>query len=122
MGGLGPWCAQAASAGEKEQHQQGSQKDQHGPVLPQELGQHAELSGFAIRIRATLSSPRIKPTVKESVFFGIGHFLQATFEIIVGFGWTIPVIFIAVLLFGMAYWLYTQTVFTRKSKERGGFI
>ena len=58
----------------------------------------------------------------ESVFFGIGHFLQATFQIIVMLDWIMPVTFISVLLFGMAYWLYTQTVLTRKSKERGGFI
>ena len=58
----------------------------------------------------------------ESVFFGIGHFLQATFEILVKLNWVVPVTFIAVLLFGMAYWLYTQTVLTRKAKDRGDFI
>ncbi|MBK9420532.1 MAG: hypothetical protein IPN44_05700 [Flavobacteriales bacterium] len=58
----------------------------------------------------------------ESVFFAIGHFIQATLGIIVALGWITPVIFIAVLLFGMAYWLYTQTVLTRKAKDRGDFI
>lgn len=58
----------------------------------------------------------------ESFFFGIGHFLQATFRFLVQLNWVIPVIFIAVLVFGMAYWLYTQTVLTRKAKDRGDFI
>lgn len=57
-----------------------------------------------------------------NVFFGIGHFIQWTLQFIVAAEWTIPVVFIAVLLFGMAFWLYTQTVYTRKAKERDGFI
>ncbi len=55
-------------------------------------------------------------------FFGIGHFIQWTLEFIAAAKWTIPVVIIAVLLFGMAYWLYMQTVLTRRSKERDGFI
>ena len=55
-------------------------------------------------------------------FFGIGHFIQWTLEFIVAANWAIPVVIIAVLLFGMAFWLYTQTVLTRKAKERDGFI
>ncbi|HQV37728.1 MAG: hypothetical protein IPO60_02865 [Flavobacteriales bacterium] len=55
-------------------------------------------------------------------FFGLGHFLQWTFEFIVAANWTIPVLFIAVLLFGMAFWLRTQTVLSRKAKDRDAFI
>lgn len=55
-------------------------------------------------------------------FFGIGHFLQWSFQFIVAANWIIPVIFIAILLFGMAYWLWTQTVLTRKAKDRDAFI
>ncbi|MBS1942933.1 MAG: hypothetical protein JST38_18870 [Bacteroidetes bacterium] len=55
-------------------------------------------------------------------FFGLGHIIQWTLQFIVAANWTIPVIIIAVLLFGMAYWLYTQTVLTRRAKERNEFI
>ncbi len=55
-------------------------------------------------------------------FFAIGHFIQWTLQFIVAAEWAIPVVIIAVLLFGMAFWLYTQTVLTRKAKERDGFI
>lgn len=55
-------------------------------------------------------------------FFAIGHFMQWAFQFIVMANWIIPVIFIAVLLFGMAYWLWTQTVLTRKAKDRDAFI
>lgn len=55
-------------------------------------------------------------------FFAIGHFCQWSFQFIVAAKWTIPVVFIAVLLFGMAYWLWTQTVLTRKAKDRDAFI
>lgn len=55
-------------------------------------------------------------------FFAIGHFTQWTLEFIAAAKWSIPVVIIAVLLFGMAYWLYTQTVLSRKAKERDGFI
>ena len=55
-------------------------------------------------------------------FFAIGHFLQWTFQFIVAAKWIFPVIFIAVLLFGMAYWLRTQVVLSRKAKDRDAFI
>jgi hypothetical protein len=55
-------------------------------------------------------------------FFGIGHFIQWTLEFIVAANWAIPVAIICVLLFGMAYWLYTQTVLSRRAKERNEFI
>ncbi len=55
-------------------------------------------------------------------FFGLGHFLQWTFEFIEAANWTIPVLFIAVLLFGMAFWLRTQLALTRKAKDRDAFI
>jgi hypothetical protein len=58
----------------------------------------------------------------ESFFFGIGHFAQATFQILVMMGWAAPTVFIVVMLFGMAFWLRTQTVLSRKAKERGDFI
>ncbi len=55
-------------------------------------------------------------------FFGLGHFTQWTFQVLVAANWAVPVVIIAVLLFGMAYWLYTQTVLTRRAKERNDFI
>jgi hypothetical protein len=55
-------------------------------------------------------------------FFSLGHFFQWTFTFIVKLNWAIPVVIIAALLFGMAFWLYTQTVLTRRAKERNEFI
>jgi uncharacterized membrane protein len=55
-------------------------------------------------------------------FFAIGRFFEWILDILVIAEWTIPVAIIAVLLFGMAYWLRTQRMLTRKAKERGDFI
>lgn len=55
-------------------------------------------------------------------FFAIGHFIQWTLEFIVAANWIIPVVIIAVILFGMAYWLYSQTVYSRRAKENDEFI
>ena len=57
-----------------------------------------------------------------NIFFAIGHFLQWTFSFLAAAKWTIPVLIIAVLLFGMGFWLWTQTVLTRKAKDRDAFI
>lgn len=57
-----------------------------------------------------------------SVFFGIGHFVQWVLEAWEAAKWTAPVVIIAVLLFGMGYWLAKERTYTRKAKERGDFI
>ncbi|MEO7081969.1 MAG: hypothetical protein ABIY71_10600 [Flavobacteriales bacterium] len=55
-------------------------------------------------------------------FFAIGHFFEWILQIVVIGEWIIPAVITVVLLFGMAYWLWTQTVLSRKAKERDGFI
>ncbi len=55
-------------------------------------------------------------------FFAIGRFTEWILQIVVIANWIIPVVIMVVLLFGMGYWLWTQTVLTRKAKERDEFI
>ncbi|MBX2981299.1 MAG: hypothetical protein WBB32_14110 [Flavobacteriales bacterium] len=56
------------------------------------------------------------------IFFAIGHFFEWILEILVIAKWTIPAVITVILVFGMAFWLWTQTVLTRKAKERDEFI
>ena len=56
------------------------------------------------------------------IFFAIGRFLEWALGFLALANWASPVVVTVVLLFGMAYWLWTQTVLTRKAKERDGFI
>lgn len=56
------------------------------------------------------------------IFFAIGHFLEWSFGIISKAEWSLPVIFIAVIMFGMVYWLSWEKRLTRRAKERDGFI
>jgi len=56
------------------------------------------------------------------IFFAIGHFTEWALGLLVLANWVIPAVITVVLLLGMAYWLWTQTVLTRKAKERDGFI
>lgn len=57
-----------------------------------------------------------------TIFYAIGHFLQWSFGIISTPQWALPIAFIAVILFGMVYWLSWEKRFTRRAKERDGFI
>ncbi|MBV6404020.1 MAG: hypothetical protein IT228_04250 [Flavobacteriales bacterium] len=59
----------------------------------------------------------------QQIWFGIGHFLQNTFEwFLTPFGWMPPVLFACVLGFGIVYWLRLQGRFNRKAKEEGGML
>lgn len=58
----------------------------------------------------------------KDIFFAIGHFMQWSLGIISASKWAIPIAIIAVLLFGMLYWLYSEKRYTRRAKEKGGFI
>lgn len=59
----------------------------------------------------------------RSIFFGIGEFIQATFDCtIVPAGWSLPVIFTIVLAFGALYWMMAQAKYTRRAKERNETI
>ncbi len=56
------------------------------------------------------------------IFFGIGHFLEATFAFIVALEW-LPVIVISLLLtFGFFYWLYLQKRYSDDARRRGTMI
>ncbi len=55
-------------------------------------------------------------------FFTIGRFVQWILEAWVAAKWVIPIIIIAVLLFGMAFWLRTQVKLSARAKERDEFI
>lgn len=56
------------------------------------------------------------------IFFAIGHFLEWSFGIISTPEWGLPIAFIAVIMFGMAYWLVWEKRLTRRAKERNEFI
>ena len=56
------------------------------------------------------------------IFFTIGQFIQWVLEAWVAAKWIIPVFFIGVLLFGMGFWLWTQTKLSARAKERDEFI
>lgn len=56
------------------------------------------------------------------IFFAIGQFTEWALGLLVLANWVIPAVITVVLMLGMAYWLWTQTVLTRKAKERDGFI
>jgi hypothetical protein len=55
-------------------------------------------------------------------FFTIGQFIQWVLEAWVAAKWVVPIIIIAVLLFGMGFWLWTQTKLSARAKERDEFI
>lgn len=48
--------------------------------------------------------------------------MQWSFGIISRPEWGLPIAFIAVILFGMAYWLVWEKRFARRAKERNEFI
>jgi CHASE2 domain-containing sensor protein len=56
------------------------------------------------------------------IFFSIGHFLEATFQILVVLGW-FPVIGISLILaFGLVYWLMLQRRYSEEARRRGTLI
>jgi hypothetical protein len=59
----------------------------------------------------------------NAFWYSIARALQATFKFcLVSLGW-IPVIIIScTLAFGLLYWLATQAKYTRRAKEKGGYI
>ncbi len=57
-----------------------------------------------------------------NIFYGIGQFIEWILGVISAPGWAIPVVITAVLIFGMVYWLWAETRYTRRAKERDEFI
>ncbi|MDQ3100924.1 MAG: hypothetical protein M3R08_06030 [Bacteroidota bacterium] len=58
----------------------------------------------------------------SQIFFSIGHFLEASFLILVAMGW-LPVIGISLILaFGLVYWLLTQRRYSQEARRRGTMI
>ncbi|HMQ76080.1 MAG: hypothetical protein IPM49_12050 [Flavobacteriales bacterium] len=59
----------------------------------------------------------------QQIWFGIGHFIQKTFDwFLTPFGWLPPVLFSCVLGFGAIYWMRLQGRYNRKAKEQGGML
>jgi hypothetical protein len=58
----------------------------------------------------------------NSIQYTVGQFIQWTLEILVAAKWILPIVIIVVLLFGMAFWLRTQTKLSERAKERDEFI
>ncbi len=57
------------------------------------------------------------------IWFSIGQFLQATFNmLLVTAGWAPVVLFMLVLAFGAIYWMNAQAKYTRRAKERNQYI
>ncbi len=56
------------------------------------------------------------------IFFAIGHFLEATFQILVVLGWVPVIIFTLILTFGFLYWLFLQRKLTEKARHQGSLI
>jgi hypothetical protein len=59
----------------------------------------------------------------NAVFYGIGQFIEATFEwLLVPFNW-LPVTGISLLMFfGMLYWLNLQGKYNRKARRDGTYV
>ena len=59
----------------------------------------------------------------SKIWFSIGHFVQATFKLVlVPLGWLPVVVFMLVLAFGAIYWMNAQAKYTRRAKERNQYI
>jgi hypothetical protein len=57
------------------------------------------------------------------IWFSIGQFLQATFNmLLVTAGWAPVALFMLVLAFGAIYWMNAQAKYTRRAKERNQYI
>ena len=71
-----------------------------------------------------LSLARFQTKVYMSkIWFSIGHFVQATFNLVlVPLGWAPVVVFMLVLAFGAIYWMNAQAKYTRRAKERNEYI
>lgn len=58
----------------------------------------------------------------NTFWYWIGHALQYTLEVLVTLGWLPVTLFSLVLAFGLVYWLGVQAKYTRRAKEKGGYI
>ena len=59
----------------------------------------------------------------NSIWYGIGSFLQKSFDLLlVSFGWAPVVLFSIVVAFGLGYWMYCQVRYTRRDKQQGTLI
>lgn len=66
--------------------------------------------------------PVRNPKLMQSIFFAIGHFLEATFKGLSALGW-LPVIGISVVLgIGFLYWMNLQGKYSAKAKRDGTLI
>ena len=58
-----------------------------------------------------------------NIWFGIGHFIQSTFNwFLTPFGWMPVTVFVITLAIGALYWLMLQGRYNRRAKERGEHI
>jgi hypothetical protein len=63
------------------------------------------------------------PTRMNTLWYGIGRFLQETFDVLlVTFGWTPVVIFSVAIGVGLVYWMYCQVKYTERAKGKGDLI
>ena len=54
----------------------------------------------------------------KDLWFGIGHFIQGTFDwFLTPFGWLPVTIFVIVMALGALYWLMLQGRYNRRAKE-----
>jgi len=59
----------------------------------------------------------------QDLFFGLGHFLQDTFEaLLVPFGNLPNVLFIGAFVFGVSSWLVIQNKLNKKAKNDGTLV
>lgn len=58
----------------------------------------------------------------NSAVYGFAHFIQWCLELLVAVKLIPVIIGVAIIVFGMAFWLRTQVVLSRKAKEKNEFI
>lgn len=59
----------------------------------------------------------------NSIWYGIGHFMQKTLDLfIASAGWAPIIIFSFVIAIGLGYWMYCQVRYTKRDQEKGTLI
>jgi hypothetical protein len=63
------------------------------------------------------------PIRMTQVWFAIGQFFQAAFDVtLVPLGWSIPILITIVMAIGTIYWLWLQGRYNKKAREKGESI
>lgn len=58
----------------------------------------------------------------QSIYFAIGHTLEATFVFLAAMGWLPPIVISVVLAIGFLFWMNLQGKYSAKAKRDGTLI